>query len=416
MKIDCNFPWETQPLSRLLTHSVSGVSLGDNDFSDHGFPVAHKGDVRPSGVLDLSPRNSRYVSRESFDLNKRAQVSNEFLVVSLRDLVPAAPQLGLINQIPIDQNAVLLAQGTYGFKVDPSKLNKMFLCQLSAVDFFRSTMKKNAVGSTQKHLRSTEFFELEIPVPPLNEQEKIAKILFTWDKAIKNMEDLIQFKIKRKKALVDVLLSGKKRFSEFGLSFSKGGIIGSDWKEIVLGEVLVEYREKTSSNNQYEVMTSSRQGLVLQSDYYDGENRITNRDNTGFNVIPPKYFTYRSRSDDGSFYFNRNNLGKHGCISTYYPVFRFKDSSDDFFYYLLNRNNKIYEAFSVGTSQKVLSLNALKGIKFMIPPKEEQEKIAKFLSFLDFEIGLFRSKSEKLILQKQELMQQLLTGKKRVKT
>lgn len=165
-------------------------------------------------------------------------------------------------------------------------------------------------------------------------------------------------------------------------------MIPSGWREIALGDVLIEHREKTTSNSQHDVLTSSRQGLILQSEYYAGENRITNRDNTGFNVIPPDYFTYRSRSDDGSFFFNRNKLGRSGCISTYYPVFRFKDSSDEFFYYLLNRNSKIYEPYSVGTSQKVLSLNALKEIKFVVPPKEEQEKIANILYIWDEAIRL----------------------------
>jgi type I restriction enzyme S subunit len=159
-------------------------------------------------------------------------------------------------------------------------------------------------------------------------------------------------------------------------------VIPKGWSLDRVGVWLEEYRENTSQNNQYPVMTSSRGGLVLQSDYYGG-SRLTSRDNTGFNVIPPDYLTYRSRSDDGNFYFNKNKLGMHGAISTYYPVFHFPKGCTDFFQYLLNYQRNVFSAFSVGTSQKVLSLNALKEVLLPVPPAHEQKKIAEILSCWD---------------------------------
>lgn len=190
-------------------------------------------------------------------------------------------------------------------------------------------------------------------------------------------------------------------------------MISAGWKLETIGEWLEEYREKSTIQNQHEVLTSARQGLIPQSQYY-GKSRITGRDNVGFHVIPDKFLTYRSRSDDGLFFFNRNETGKSGIISHFYPIFWFPSGNDDFFLNALNFWRNKFGAYAVGSSQKVLSLNALRSVKIPIPPEAEQRKIAETLSTWDRAIET----TEKLIAnseaQKKALMQQLLTGKKRL--
>jgi len=190
-------------------------------------------------------------------------------------------------------------------------------------------------------------------------------------------------------------------------------MIPKAWKLAEIGDWLDEYRDKSTIQNQYAVLTSSRSGLIPQSEYY-GDSRITTRDNIGFHVIPDRYITYRSRSDDGLFFFNRNETGKAGLISHYYPVFRFPLGSDDFFLATLNFWRHKFGAYAVGSSQKVLSLNALQSVKIPIPPLAEQKRIAEILSTWDRAIET----TEKLIAnseaQKKALVQQLLTGKKRL--
>jgi len=80
----------------------------------------------------------------------------------------------------------------------------------------------------------------------------------------------------------------KLRFEEFS----------GEWEALPLGGFIDEYREKSLSQDQHEVLTSARTGLVRQRDYFDND-RIAERDNAGFNVIPSGYLTYRSRSVNG---------------------------------------------------------------------------------------------------------------------
>lgn len=407
MKIDCKFPWRTQPLSQIITDTISGVSLGDNDFADNGFPVAHKGDVRTNGILDLSPRNSRYVTGKSFELNKRAQVTNEYLVVSLRDLVPAAPQLGLINKLPEDQSCVLLAQGTYGFKVDPKQLDMTFLSQLSSADFFRSTMKKNAVGSTQKHLRSTEFFELEVPVPPIDEQEKIAKILSTWDEAIKKLESHFSMRSRLHAHQIENIY----------LQIQKTG------KETDLRSVCSQIQDGTHSTPDY-----TTEGVP----FYSVETLVSN------NFNDTKYISKedheinikRCRPEKGDLLLTRiGSLGVSKLIdwdvdaSIYVSLALIKpnhdliDSGYLYFYFQTKKFNKeLLKRSLLNAAPQKINLSEIGNIPIYLPKDEATQKAAgRYVKGLKSELELLKKKIDRLKHQKQGLMQQLLTGKRRVK-
>lgn len=189
-------------------------------------------------------------------------------------------------------------------------------------------------------------------------------------------------------------------------------MVPDGWKEEPLGNWIVEHREKSTVPDQHDVLTSSRKGLVLQSDYY-ADGRISNRDNIGFHVIPSGFITYRSRSDDGLFFFNMNETGGKGIISHFYPVFHFPSGSDDFFLALLNFYRRKLSVVSVGTSQKVLSMNALRKVKLPVPPPAEQKKIAEILSTWDRAIETAEALLATARTQKRALMQTLLTGKRR---
>ena len=100
---------------------------------------------------------------------------------------------------------------------------------------------------------------------------------------------------------------------------SDAGVMPTEWMEIKLGTIIEFYGEKSKKDNEYPVLTSARSGLVLQTDYFDGQ--VTREDNTGYNIIPYGYVTYRSRSDDGRFTFNQNKIIEKGIVSCFYPYF-----------------------------------------------------------------------------------------------
>ena len=136
----------------------------------------------------------------------------------------------------------------------------------------------------------------------------------------------------------------------------------------------------------YEVLTSSREGLQRQEDHFGSKQR---HDTDGYNIIPFGYCTYRNRSDDGKFAFNINTISEKAIVSKFYPVFRFTNANSTFMAEFLNSSPRVKKKLSVlavGTSQVVLSFEALKAAKFDLPCKDEQDRIAAFLECLNTRI------------------------------
>jgi restriction endonuclease S subunit len=278
--------------------------------------------------------------------------------------------------------------------------------------------KKSWIISTyiqggQGNLSGEIIKSIQLYFPHSKEQHKIADCLSSLDELITAEAEKLDTLKAHKKGLMQQLFPAegetvpRLRFPEF--------LDAGEWEESKLGEFIEEFREKSSIQDEFEALTSARSGLVRQREYYDN-NRITERDNIGFNIIPPNYMTYRSRSDDRRFYFNENNLKITGIISIYYPVFRIIGGNNKFFIELLSCYSKTVGKYSVGTSQTVLSLNELKRVKLPIPLEAEQHKIADCLSSLDELITGEAQKLDMLKAHKKGLMQQLFPAELTDKT
>ena len=187
------------------------------------------------------------------------------------------------------------------------------------------------------------------------------------------------------------------------------GIFPEKWSKTKIGDFIQFYNEKSTQNNQYPVLTSARSGLFFQKDYF--EDQVTTENNTGYNIIPRGFFTYRSRSDDGSFYFNRNTIIDRGVISCFYPVFQFDTTKVDSNYIFICLNELLKEQVFcevAGTSQLVLSEKMLSQMTLILPQLEEQRRIAEILGCCDRVIALKKELIAEKKKQKKALMQKLL--------
>ena len=183
------------------------------------------------------------------------------------------------------------------------------------------------------------------------------------------------------------------------------------WEQRKLGDNIAEYTEKTTINNQYPVLTSSRRGIFFQTDYYDG-NQIASADNTGYNIVPYGYFTYRHMSDDEIFHFNINDITENGIVSTLYPVFTTDENLDSrYLQYQLNYG-KEFAKYAIlqkqGGSRTYMYLNKLKELRLTIPNfVEEQKKISAYFMKLDNLITLHQRKFEKLTNVKKSMLEKM---------
>jgi len=242
-------------------------------------------------------------------------------------------------------------------------------------------------------------------LPPLPEQQKIAQILSTWDKAIEKLEALIAAKQKRKKALMQQLLTGKKRFAGFD----------REWKDFHLSELFKDRKE--TGYVDLNLLSITREKGVISRD--EVERKDTSNDNKSkyLRICPGDigYNTMRMWQGVSSL------SALEGIVSPAYTICVPKNNIDGKFAAYLFKTTPIvhlFQRYSQGLTSDTwnLKFHHFGEIKVSIPVDiKEQQKIASVLSAADTEIETHQNQLSALKQQKKGLMQQLLTGKKRVK-
>lgn len=389
--------WKVKKLGE-LGEFKNGINKDKEDFG-FGFPMVNLMDIFGINILNnttglLSLVNASNNDLENYNLKKGD-------VIFVRSSVKPSG-VGLTTLINNDFDNVVYSGFLIRFRSNSIFLDHNFKTHCFYADYFRNKLISKSTISANTNINQVALSSLPLIIPPLPEQQKIAEVLSTWDKAIQETDTIIKKLQDRNKALAFSLLRGKKRVNGFE----------DKWDNYKLDHFLEEYSSKPNGEIDLPVFTSSKNGLMSQSDYYSG-GRISSRENVDYNIIPDGYITYRSRSDDGLFTFNKNTTGYDGLISGYYPVFKVINGNDNFFLYYLNFFKTKLTKYSTGTSQLVLSFKALKSATFNLPSLEEQNAIAEILNTANQEVKQYQQKLEALKLQKKGLMQQLLTGKVR---
>ena len=240
-----------------------------------------------------------------------------------------------------------------------------------------------------------------------SEQEKIAKFF----ESLTNLITLHQRKSDALKNAKKYFL--KNMFPSEGEKFPKLRLEGftDAWEQRKLGEYIIEYKEVTTQNDQYPPLTSSRRGIFLQTEYFDG-NQIASKDNVGYNIVPYGYFTYRHMSDDDIFHFNINTIVENVIVSTLYPVFTTNNELDSkYLQYQLNYGHE-FAKYAImqkqGGSRTYMYLNKLKQLYITMPLSvDEQKKISFFFSKLDDLITLHQRKCDALKNAKKFFLQNM---------
>ena len=172
------FKFKVVELGQLILEMRGGASLKPEDFVESGFPILHKGAIKKHGLIEIDLKKKTFASLQYAKQKKSSIVSKEFMAVTLRDLVPTGPSIGLIvNLNDGDYDEYLLAQGAYGFKIDLKKITPEYLIALSNMPSFREVLKKYSVGSTQIHMRGPVFTSLKINLPEISMQQKFSQVI-----------------------------------------------------------------------------------------------------------------------------------------------------------------------------------------------------------------------------------------------
>jgi len=244
---------------------------------------------------------------------------------------------------------------------------------------------------------------LPIPLPPLPEQKAIAQVLSTADAAIHTTEKLIAQKELRKKWLMQQLLTGKKRLKGFS----------GEWKKLGAGDVFKSVTKKGFANE--ELLSATQDRGMIPRTMLEGRVTMPTTGTEGFKLVEVGDFVISLRSFQGgleySFY--------RGLVSPAYTVLKPKKLIKEEFYKQYFKSYDFIGHLAIAVigirDGKQVSYDDFCTVKIPYPTIEEQTAIAQVLQTADKEISLLKAKAEKLREQKKGLMQQLLTGKVRLK-
>jgi len=254
--------------------------------------------------------------------------------------------------------------------------------------FFQQTCFQSSVGvDVEKMIFDVNaWLRYRVHLPPLPEQRKIVQILGAWDEAIALTERLIEAKRRRKKGLMQQLLTGKRRFREF------------EGQEVRLRELLdIQYGK--SSNG---IRSESGQYAIY------GTGGIVGRTNECLCDQPAIIIGRKGTLD-------QPQLAEEpfwAIDTTFYAIPRVGVDTLWIYYVLCNLP---LERYNEASGVPSLSRETLYGIRVSLPCLNEQHRIGIVLRTCDEEIDLFNRKLALLREQKKGLMQQLLTGRIRVR-
>ncbi|RYJ15909.1 restriction endonuclease subunit S [Rahnella variigena] len=332
----------------------------------------------------------RYVTKDTFDTWTRRGAPQNGDIILTRE----AP----VGEAGILKNAdgIFLGQRTIMYRVNKMKANNYFILYSILGKFCQKQIENFSNGGTVAHMRVPDCEEILLKVPPLPEQTKIAQILSTWDKVIATTEKLIGNSQQQKKSLMQSLLTGKKRLPGFEGEWNVVSV--ESVCNIGRGRVISkgDIRENSGCFPVYSSQTSN-DGIFGYINTFDFEG---------------EYVTWTTDGIYAGSVFYR--AGRFNCTNVC-GVLSPKSNNLNLKYLSFALSIKAYKYVSHTLANPKLMNGVMGAIVFPHPQLPEQQKIAQILTAADNEIELLQKKLAFLKQEKAALMQQLLTGKRRVK-
>lgn len=435
--------WEVKSLGEVATIVGGGTPSTLNS-------AYWNGDIQWFTPAELSD-SKKYVSKSERTITERG------LKESSAKLLPKGTVL-LTTRASIGITAILEnpASTNQGFQSLIAKNNCCSEFLYYVIPLIKDEMLSRASGSTFAEISAKKLSTITFQLPPLPEQQRIAKALSDVDALISTTEKLIQKKKNIKQGAMQELLTGKKRLPGFGdkqtdlfvpngthtkevkdvspeqirlsakMKQTELGEIPEDWEVKALNELINDISDGPfGSNLKTEHYTTEREVRIIQlsnvgEDGWDNENvkytTFTHAKEIQRCIVPYGSIVIAKMMPAGRAILcpNKEKMYILGSDCVRISPNNLLDSL--FFMYFSKTSfylNQIKEN-TQGSTRARTSVSKLKRIEIALPSKEEQTAIANVLSSMDKEIETLNTKLEKYRNLKTAMMQQLLTGKIRL--
>ena len=398
--------WEVRELNEICSKTISYGIVQTGPEVANGIPCIR--------VVDLSKKHMNTsdmikTSEKIHQSYKKTILEKDELVMALRG------EIGLVRIIEDDLSGINITRGIARLAPKKNWVIPDFLLWAMRSYEVKKDLSRKSGGSALQEISLTALRKVKITLPPLPEQQKIAKILATWDKAIDTTERLIDNSKQQKKALMQQLLTGKKRLLD-----DNGKRFEGEWEESRIGDFGEIYSGGTPSTTKStywdgDIDWITPTDITKQDKRYinSSKRRITKEGlkNSSAKLVPAGSLLICTRATIGAMAITSHAMCTNQGFKNIVPN---DDYDIEFIYYLLSFNPNQLIRRASGSTFLELSKSEFEAIKFKTPQLKEQQKIAAVLTNADKEIELLEQQLADLQQEKKALMQVLLTGKKRV--
>lgn len=397
--------WQIMPLSALGEIYSGGTPSTDN-------PTFWNGDVLWCTSSDVTNLSTNYIC------NTENKITTTGLIKSSAILLPVG-SLIVCTRATIGNTAITTKPlaTNQGFKniVPNEGINIEWL--FYSILFSKNRLVKLGCGSTFSEVSKKDFERFKIPVPPIEEQKKIAELLSEWDKAIELQTKLIEKLELRKRALMQRLLTGRIRLNDFS----------DKWEMVKLSQIGFVYNGLSGkSKNDFDkgdsqfitYMNVFSNGCIKQDML--GNVNITSEEKQNQVQYGDIFFTISSETPEEV---GMASVLLQELANTYLNSFCFGFRPYNFntllpnfamYYFRSSEFRKKMYIIAQGSTRYNIGKSDVLGMNICIPTIAEQHSIAEVLISVDKEIEIAKTKLSSFRNQKRGLMQQLLTGKKRI--
>ena len=405
--------WEVVELGTCID-VFSGYAFKREDFltnKSKGVPIIKIGNLQ-NGKVIIDDKTS-FVPRDFYEKLFDFQLHYGDVLIAL-----SGATTGKIAVVDKDIGLALVNQRVGKFKILNSNISQKFFYFLAQSDNFKKFVLRNIGQSAQGNLSPNQVKKSKIPLPPLPEQQKIAEILRTVDSAIEKVNQAIARTERLKKGLMQELLTkgiGHKEFKDTEI-----GRIPKEWEVVRIKDIGEVFTGKTPSTS--------------KDSYWNGDIPfITPEDMTGEKYVyrTNRYVSFEGANQSGKILPPNTVLvvcigstvgkvaltHKESVTNQQINSVLCKEKVDhDCVYYAISHRSYMLKNYSGVAAVPIVKKSLFEEFKIPLPQKiTEQQKIAEILSTVDKRLVLLRNKKEKMERVKKGLMNDLLTGKRRVK-
>jgi len=320
-----------------------------------------------------------------------------------------------VGEVNISPSKVCIGRGLAAVRCKPNKTSYLFLFYY--LKYIGKKFESISAGSTFKAIRKNDLGQLEILLPPLPEQKKIAEILTTVDQGIEKVDEAIQRTQRLKKGLMQELLTkgiGHKEFKDTEI-----GRIPTNWEIVKILEIgkITTGKTPSTSNRAYwngDIPFITPADIKEGKYIYQTERCVTSQGTQQIGFILPANAVLVVCIG--------STIGKTGLTykesvtnQQINSIICNNDTSKHYVYYATTFRADLLRSFSGVAAVPIIKKSLFEQVKFPLPPLPEQQKIAEILGGVDGRLELLRKRKERLERIKKGLMNDLLTGKVRVK-